>query len=81
MAICKIIARGKQKPLIGAYRLDPIMEHLPDLELSLTRLQDHYPIVLGELNANIVQDQNLHSKEVTYLLMKFVMLDLLHHFR
>ena len=81
MAICKIISRGKQKPLIGAYRLVPIMENLPDLELSLTRLQDHYPIVLGYLNANIVQDQNLHSKEVTYLLMKFVMLDLLHHFR
>ena len=46
LGICKIVAYGKQTPLIGTYLPSSMLEHLLDLEEALTQLQDQEPIVL-----------------------------------
>ena len=51
------------------------------MEEALTRFQDQYTIVLGDLNADIGQYQNPHSHQVADLLMNFGLVDLLNHFR
>ena len=39
-----------------------------------------YPIVLGDLNGNIGQDQNHQSEKISNLLMEFGLVDLLRNF-
>ena len=57
------------------------MEHLPNLKEALTLFRDQDPILLGYLNANIGQYQNLGSHKAEDLMTGFGMVDLLHHFR
>ena len=59
---CNVASDSKQTPLIGAYLTTSTMEHLPDLEEALTRFQDQYPIMLGDLNASIGKSHNPHSQ-------------------
>ena len=54
--------------LIGSYLPPSTLEHLPELEEALTLFCYQEPIVLGDLNANI-QEQNPHSQQVADLLM------------
>ena len=71
----------KRKPVIGAYLPPSTLEHLPDLEESLTSFREHYPIVLGDISANFFQSHNPRSHQVADLLMKFRMIDLFLHLR
>ena len=76
---CKVVTVTKRKwnPIISAYLPTSTLDKLTDLEEDLTLFQDHNPIVLGYLSANIVQCQNLRSKQVDDLLMGFSLMDLL----
>ena len=71
----------KRTPIIGTYLLPSTLKHLPNLEDALVCLRDQYPILIGDLRANIVKPQNLHRQQVTDLLTDFGLVDLLHHFR
>ena len=77
MVSCGVVG-VKQTPLIGTYLHPSTLEHIPYLEEYLTRFRDQDPILLGDPNINI-QDQNPLSQKFTDLLMKFGMVDLLHH--
>ena len=81
MVTCKIVAGGKRTPLIGTYLPPSTLEHLPYLEDILTLLWYQEPILSGELNADIGQAQNPCSQHIEDLLMKFGLVDLIHHFR
>ena len=69
MVSCEVIAGGNWTPIIGAYLPPSNLEHLPDLEDSLTCFQYQYTIVLWELNADIGQSHNPLSHHVADLLM------------
>ena len=73
----EVVAGSKQTPIVGAYLLTSTLEHLPDLEESLTRFRDQYPIVLGNLNSDIGEAHNHYIHKVADLLMEFGMVDLL----
>ena len=81
MVSCEVVSSSKQTPIVGAYLPPSTLEHLPDLEDSLTRFRYQDIIVLGELNSSIGQAQNPRSQHVADLLMDFGMADLLHHFQ
>ena len=78
---CEVVTSGKRTTLIGAYIPNSTLDHLQDLEEALTRFRDHYPIVLEELNVNIVQSHNLHIQQVADLLMDFGLVEILLHSR
>ena len=80
MVSFEVFTSGKSTPLIGAYLPPSNLEHLPNLEESLTRSRYQDTIVLGDLNSNIGQAQNPISQQVADLLMGFSLVDLLHHF-
>ena len=82
---CKVVTNRISTLIIREYfppsTLDhSTLEHLTDLEEALTRFCDQYPIVLGDLRPEIFQAQNPHSQQVSDLLMKFGLMDLLRHF-
>ena len=80
MVIFEGVTDRKRTPTISAYLLTSTVEHLPELGEALTHLRHQYPIVLGDLRANIDQSQNPRKQQVADLLMEFVLMDLLHHF-
>ena len=57
------------------------LEHLPDLEEALARFQYQDPIVLGDLNSDIIQAQNPCSQHPADLLMGFGLVYLIHNLR
>ena len=75
------VTNRKWSPIISAYLPHSTIEHLLDLEEALSRFQDHIPIVLGDLSADIGQSQNPRIQEVADLLMEFGIMDLLPHFQ
>ena len=77
---CEVIAGGKRTPLIGMYLPPSTLDHLLDLEETLKQFRYQYLIVLGDLNANIIQSHNLRSHQVADLLMEFGLMNLLHRF-
>ena len=79
--ICDVVPGGKWTPLIITDLLPSTMEHLQNLKESLTLFRDQDPILLGYLNANIGQYQNLGSHKAEDLMTGFGVVDLLHHFR
>ena len=78
---CEVVTVNKWNPLLGAYLPPSTLEHLPDLEEVLTRFWDQYPIVLGELNADIGHSQNPLSQHVADLMMYFGTVHFLTHIR
>ena len=46
----------------------------------MSRFWHYYPIVLGDLNADISQSHNPQIQKVADLIMEFGLVDLLHHF-
>ena len=78
---CKIFGDSKGTPLIGTYLPPSTLENLLDLEEAMTWFEYQDPIVLWDLNADTVQAQNPRIQQVTNMLMKFGLVDLLHQFR
>ena len=78
---CEVVTDRKLTPLIGAYLPPSTLNHLPDLEEGPTRFRDQDTILLGDLNAGIVQAHNLRIQQVADLLMESGLMDLIHHFR
>ena len=78
--ICEVVTNVKYTPIICEYLPPSILEHLPELEESLTRFRYQDPIVLGYISTNIVQSQNSLGHQVADLLMEFGLMGLLHHF-
>ena len=50
---CEVVTNIKRTVIIGVYLPPYTLEHLIDLEDSLIRFQDQYPIVVGYLSTNI----------------------------
>ena len=78
---CEVVTGSKLTPFIGTYLTPSTLDHLLDLEESLSHLRDYYSIVLRELNYKIGPAQNPRSQQVDDLLMEFGLVDLLCHFR
>ena len=49
---CKVVT-GKRNPLIGEYLPPSTLDHLPDLEESLTHFWGQEPVMLGGLGVYI----------------------------
>ena len=81
IVICEVVTDRKCTLIIGAYLPPSTLEHLPDLEKALTRFQDQYPIVVGDLNSDLGQSQNPHIQQVSALLLDVGLMGLLCHFR
>ena len=78
VVICEVFTNRKRTLIIGAYLPPSTLKNLLDLEEALTRFRDQYPIVLGDLNANIFQAKNPCSQQVANILMEFGLMELLH---
>ena len=78
---CKVITGTSCTMIVGAYLPTYTLAHLPYLEETLARLQGQYPIILGDINMDLDEDQNMLSQLIAYLLMEFGFIDLMHHFR
>ena len=76
---CEIFAVSKRTLLIGIYLPNSTLEHLPELEEAMTRLQYQDQNMVGYLIADIGQSHNPSSQQVTNMLMDFSLVDLLHH--
>ena len=57
----EVITDRKRTPIIGSYLQSSTLEYLPNLEVSLTHFWNQYPIVIGDLSANIGKAHNLRS--------------------
>ena len=66
MVSCKLINRLTRTPLVGAYLPLSTLDHLPDLEEYLKRFK--YPIVLGDLNADLDKARSLQIQKMADLL-------------
>ena len=51
--ICEVVAGGKWTPLISVYLPTYTLDCFSYLEEALSKFWDQYPIVVGDLNANI----------------------------
>ena len=69
MVICGIIFGGKRTPIISAYLPPSTLEHLLDLEESLTLFCYKYSILLGYPNTDIGQSYNPRSQQITDMIM------------
>ena len=65
----EVVTNGKRTPTVGTYLPTSTLEHLPNLEESLTRFRYQDFIVLGDLSADIGQSQNPRRQQVDDLLM------------
>ena len=69
------IINGKRNLLIREYPPPSTLEDLLDLAEALIHFRNQNPIVLGDLNDDI-QDQNPRRQQVGELLMEFGLVDL-----
>ena len=86
------LTQAKRGEMLGRKRrkMDPNYRRIPPalhpgaltgLWGSPDTLLDQYPIILGDLNADVWQPQNPHSHQVADLMMEFSQMDLIHHVR
>ena len=57
-----------------------MLTHLPDLEEALALFRGQEPIVLGDINMDLDEDQNPCSQIFAELMTEFSLIDLMHHF-
>ena len=79
MARCKIVIGLTWTLLVGAYLSPSMLEHLPGLEEAIQQFRD--PIVLVYLNLYLDEARILLIQSVLGLHAKYVLIDLVRHFR
>ena len=79
MASCELVIGLILTPFVGAYLPPSTIEHLPDQEEALKRFK--YPIVLGDLNADLDEARSLQIQKMADLLAGYSLIDLFRHFR
>ena len=77
---CDIVSGDQETPLIGVYLPPSTLYHLLDLEENFYLFIGRYPIVLGNLNAEIGRLRNPHNQHVSDFMASFVLVDLMGHF-
>ena len=78
---CEVITNVQHNLIISTYLSPYTLNHISDLEDSLTCFRDQDTIVIGDCTANIGKLQNPCSQQVADLMTDFGLTDLLHLFR
>ena len=78
---CDVVRGSPRTPLIGAYLSPTMLTHLPDIEKALEHFRCQYLILMGDLNVELYEDQNLRIQIVADMLTEFGLINLMRHFR
>ena len=76
---CEVITDRKRTPIFGKDLPPSTLQNLQYLEEALPHFRDKYPIVKGDLSADISKSQNPRSHKVADLLMRFELMELILH--
>ena len=77
----KLVTENQQTPLIGPYLPLSTLYHLTYLEEVLNRFLVRDPIVLGDLDPDIVHLRNFWYQQVADFLESFGLVNILAHFQ
>ena len=77
-----ILVSGTQRtPIIGVYLPPSTLEDLPALTIALSRFPAHKPLLLGDLNVDLSNQETPRATQVATLLSSFGLFDMLPHYR
>lgn len=74
------MAGDKRIPIVGIYLPPSSLDSLPELEAALDRFPGQQPVVLGDLNVDLMKPTDPRSHDVAAVLASYGMEDMLPHF-
>ena len=77
---CEVVTGTYRTPIVGAYLLPSTLAHLSNLEEDLELFRGQDLIMLGDINVDLDESQNLRIQLVADLLTEFGLIDLIHQF-